>query len=156
MAPVVQGVADGLAQDFGVFLELLPVGGVAGDVFFRHARAAHQTPLVVIAAQPDPGDVIIADVLENFPGVQVAVIIDDRLLFRRFVIQDFRRFRVQQEVFVQELFHGPAPFSHSELLVICYRLTRALPFFMIDSTSSLLAMLVSPGVVMARAPWAAP
>ena len=36
------------------------------------------------------------------------------------------------------------------------RFTRALPFFMMDSTSSLLAMLVSPGVVMAKAPWAAP
>ena len=37
-----------------------------------------------------------------------------------------------------------------------YRFTRALPFFMMDSTSSRLAMLVSPGVVIASAPCAAP
>ena len=37
-----------------------------------------------------------------------------------------------------------------------YRLTRAVPPFMTRSTSASVAMLVSPGVVMASAPWAAP
>ena len=37
-----------------------------------------------------------------------------------------------------------------------YRWTRAEPPFMTRSTSARVAMVVSPGVVMARAPWAAP
>ena len=36
------------------------------------------------------------------------------------------------------------------------RRTRALPPFINASTSARVAMLVSPGVVMASAPWAAP
>ncbi len=38
----------------------------------------------------------------------------------------------------------------------CYRETRAVPPFITRSTSARVAMLVSPGVVMASAPWAAP
>ncbi len=46
--------------------------------------------------------------------------------------------------------------SRSEGMACAQRFTLAPLPFMMDSTSSTLAMLVSPGVVIASAPWAAP
>ena len=105
VAPVVQGIPDGLPKYFRVFFEFLPVAGVAGDVFLRHAGAAHQTPLVVVPAQPNLGNVFIPDVLINLPGAQVAVIVDNRLLLRRLVIKNLRRLGVQKKIPIQKLFH---------------------------------------------------
>ena len=105
MAPVIQGIADRLANNLRELVKLFPVGSVAGNILFRHPGRPHQAPLVVVPSQPDLGNVLIPDILPDFPGIQVAVIVNDRLSFRRFMIQLFRRFRIQQKIFVQEHFH---------------------------------------------------
>ena len=60
MAPVVQRIADGLAQHLSPLQEFVVIAGVAGDVFFLHSGAAHQPPFVMVAAQPDLRDVVVA------------------------------------------------------------------------------------------------
>ena len=113
MAPVVDGVADGLAQHLGKLQELIMVGGLlAGDVFLRHAGGAHEAPLVMIAAQPDLGNVVITDVFPDFLRVQMAVVVDDGAGFGRFVIEHAGGFRVQEEVLIQKGFHGGVILSY--------------------------------------------
>ena len=106
MAPVVQRVADALADDLGPFDELFVVAGfLAGDVLFRHAGTAHQTPLVVVAAQPHLGDVFIAQVLVDFARADVAMVVDDGAFGRHVVVERAGRGGGEQEVLVHECLH---------------------------------------------------
>ncbi len=107
VTPVMQGIADRFSQNLSVFLKLFPVRGIAGNIFLRHSRRPHQTPLIVIAAQPHLGDIFVPDILPDFLRAQMAVVINDRHPLRRFVVKLFRRFRVQQKIFVQEHLHLP-------------------------------------------------
>ena len=104
--PVVQGVADALADHLGPLAELLIVAGVAGDVLLLHAGAAHQAPLVVVAAQPHLGDVLIAQVVPDLLGADMAVVVDDGALGGILMIEHAGSFRVEQEVLVHEFLHG--------------------------------------------------
>ena len=78
MTPVEKGIADGLAQALCPFAEFFIVRSIAGDIFFLHAEGAHQAPFVMVTAQPDLSDVVKMPVLRNFPGIDVAVVIQHR------------------------------------------------------------------------------
>ena len=106
MSPVVQGVPDGPGQRFRKSLELHPVGGTAGDFLLRYAVGANQPPFVVVAAQPDLGDIVKPPVLRNVPGVDMAVIIHNGHFFRPAVIQPPGRFVLQQKFLIQKRFHA--------------------------------------------------
>ena len=146
MAPVIEGISDGKAQGLRPFLELLPIVGVPGDEALVHAGRAHQAPFVVIAAQPDLGDVLKAPILPDLLRVQVAVKIDDLLGRCIVAVQMLCRLGGEQKVFVHKCLHG----------LSFQRFTRAPAPPMMASTSLTLAIEVSPGVVMASAPCAAP
>ena len=81
MAPVIQGIANGLSQTLGPLEKLLLVGGCAGDIVFVHATGAQKAPFVMVAPQPDLGDVFKPAVLIDFLRIDVAVIVDDRHIF---------------------------------------------------------------------------
>ena len=66
MRPVVQRIADGHGDRFRPFLELCPVIAVTGDVFFLHAMGPHNTPFVMVAAEPHLGDRIKGSVFIDF------------------------------------------------------------------------------------------
>ena len=102
MRPVVQRIADCLADNFRPLAELLVVARAAGNVVFIHARAAHQAPLVVVAAQPDLRDVLEALVFPNFLGADVAVVVDDGAGRGIVVVELARRLGVQQEILIHE------------------------------------------------------
>ena len=146
MAPVIEGISDGKAQGLRPFLELLPIVGVPGDEALVHAGRAHQAPFVVIAAQPDLGDVLKAPILPDLLRVQVTVKIDDLLGRCIVAVQMLCRLGGEQKVFVHKCLHG----------LSFQRFTRAPAPPMMASTSLTLAIEVSPGVVMASAPCAAP
>ena len=102
MRPVVQRIANCLADNLRPLAELLVVARAAGDVVFIHARAAHQAPLVVVAAQPDLRDVLEALVFPNFLGADVAVVVDDGAGRGIVVVELARRLGVQQEILIHE------------------------------------------------------
>ena len=81
MAPVEQGVADSLAQALSPFAELLVIGSVTGDVLFVHTARTHETPLVVIAAQPYLSDVVELTILSNLLGIDMAMVVQNRCFF---------------------------------------------------------------------------
>ena len=112
MAPVVEGVTDALADDLGPFDEFFVVAGfLTGDIFFRHARAAHQAPLVVIAAQPYLGDGFVAQVLIDLPRTDVTVVVDDGAFGRYVVVERAGRRGGEQEVLVHECLHVKRSFN---------------------------------------------
>ena len=112
MAPVIEGITDALADDLGPFDEFFVVAGfLAGDVFFRHARAAHQAPLVVIAAQPYLGDGFVAQVLIDLPRTDVTVVVDDGAFGRHVVVERAGRRGGEQEVLVHECLHAKRSFN---------------------------------------------
>ena len=102
MRPVVQRIADCLADNLRPLAELLVVARAAGNVVFIHARAAHQAPLVVVTAQPNLGDVLEALVFPNFLGADVAVVVDDGAGRGIVVVELARRLGVQQEILIHE------------------------------------------------------
>ena len=150
MAPMVKRISQrvwhGLAPREKFFIGL----GFARAKFFRNSIAAHRAPFVVVAFQPDLGQVGKAPVASKVLGRKVAVVIDDRQLLRHLMIKSTCRRTLEQEILVDEVHVNGGIFW----LVFTkgQRTTRALPPFMSFSTSLRVAIDVSPGVVDASAP----
>ena len=100
MAPVQHGIANELRHKGGKGLELFAPGRIAGDQAFGQAAGAHKAPFIVIAAQPDFGNVGEVLILRDFLRTDMAVIIDNGKLSRYIVIQVTRGGRAEQKVFV--------------------------------------------------------
>ena len=89
-------MVEGIAQGFGYSCrpgpELFIIGGAASNVFFIDPVGAHGPPFVMIAVEPDLGQILKIPVAGNLRYRQVAVIVNDRLIFGVFVVKYFRRF----------------------------------------------------------------
>ena len=105
VAPVVHGVAEHVGHCLGEFLEFFPVGRVARAVFFLRAVAAHETPFVVVAAQPHLGDVVPVFVFGNLLGVEMAVEVDKGKPLGEFVVQFARILVLQKKIVRNKFFH---------------------------------------------------
>jgi hypothetical protein len=97
--PVVEGVAHRVGHGFGPLLEPGVVVGIAGDVAFRYAVGAQGPPLVMVAVEPDAGQVGKPLVGGNLVGGQVTVVVDDGHAGRVFVVEVAGRVGLEQEVF---------------------------------------------------------
>ena len=85
--------------------ELVVVGGAAGAELFADAVGAHRPPLVVIPFQPDFKQVVEAAVGGHVCGRQVAMVIENRRLDRKRVVEALGRLAVEEKIFVDER-HG--------------------------------------------------
>ena len=83
--PVMHRVAQGLWDCLGPGLEFFPWRGIACDQSLCDAVGTHQSPLVVVATQPELGDVLPSMVLCNFLRREMAVVIINRLVFGDFM-----------------------------------------------------------------------
>ena len=104
--PVVERVAERLGHRARPGLELVEVRRVAGAELLRDAVRAHRPPLVVVALEPDLGDRAEAVVRRHQLRREVAVVVDDRQVLRRAVVELARRLGLEQEVVVEEGLHG--------------------------------------------------
>ena len=104
--PVVERVAERLGHRARPGLELVEVRRVPGAVLLRDAVRAHRPPLVVVALEPDLGDRAEAVVGRHQLRREVAVVVDDRQVLRRAVVELARRLGLEQEVVVEEGLHG--------------------------------------------------
>ena len=77
VGPVVQGIAQRVRYRLSPGQELVAGAGYAGDLAFSYAVGPHGPPLIVIAVQPNPGDILEFLVTGNFIRRQMAVIIND-------------------------------------------------------------------------------
>jgi len=109
MAPMVEGVAQQVGHDAREGVELLPVGRVPGTKALSNAVRAHLAPLVVVAVEPDLGDVLPVGVRGDLGRRQVGVKIDDRQLGRVVEVETDRLVVSKHEVLVNQTTH-PATF----------------------------------------------
>jgi len=100
--PVVERVAERVRHRPGPRLELLPVRSIPGAEALRDPVGAHRPPLVVIALQPDLGDRREAVILGDLRHREVAVVVDDRQVFRVAVVELRGHLGLEQEVVVDE------------------------------------------------------
>ena len=109
VGPVVQRIADGEGDRLGVSQEFVIIVSVSGDPLLGDAVAAHGPPLVVVAVQPELGEIFSGFVFTDLLGAEVAVVVDDGLLFRKVVVEHFRCVIQEHEVLIQKLFHDILP-----------------------------------------------
>ena len=89
----------------GKLQELFIVRCAAGDVIFFNTVGAHNAPLVVVAAQPQLGDVGETPILPNILGIDVAVIVADGHFCCVVMIQPLGGLVGQQEVLIHKFLH---------------------------------------------------
>ena len=105
MAPVVQGISDCLSKALSPLAEFLIVGSISGDVLFVNSEGTHQTPFIMVAAQPYLSNVVKLTILSDFSGVDMAVIVQNRSVLCVIVEQLLCCFCFQQKIFVHKCFH---------------------------------------------------
>ena len=113
-APAVDRIAGSLLQGLDE-LEIPFVGRhAAGHIVFRRAIRPHQPPFIVVAEdatvrvpspQPDLGQVVKAPVLEDLPGRDVAVVVDDGHVLRVLVEETPCGVGEEKKVFVHKSSH---------------------------------------------------
>ena len=123
MAPLKDGVADAAAQGLGPLLELLASRGITGNEALVDAVGAHQAPLVVVAAQPNLGDVLKTLVFPDLLGRNVTMVVDDGHTLGKVVEQLLAGLGAQQEILiVHKVFHQTTPLlakrAHGALVIL--------------------------------------
>ena len=115
MTPVIERIADGVAEAFGPLDEPLLIWLRAGDIPLLDTARAHEAPLVVVAevtaadAQPQLRDIVIRLVLADLPRVDMTVIIDNWQIAHALIERLCRR-AVQKEILIHKLLHSVSPF----------------------------------------------
>ena len=75
---------------------------VAGRILLAHSIGPHGTPFVVVAFQPDFEQILKAAVGSHVLGRQMAMIVEDGLIFRVLMIKPLRGPGMQQKIFVDK------------------------------------------------------
>src|SRR5262245_58481567 len=87
VGPVIKRIAQSVRNGGGPGLKLTERIGVAGAEPLRHAIGTHRPPFVMIALEPDFKKIIEGTILGDVLWRQVAMIIEDRLVFRVGMVQ---------------------------------------------------------------------
>jgi hypothetical protein len=82
----------------------------AGDIFFGDAVGAHDAPLVVVATQPNLGDVLKTDIFIDLLGIQMTVVIVDGHFGSVLVVKLHCGGGAQKKIFAQKGFHAVRSF----------------------------------------------
>ena len=112
MRPVEKRVLHELLHRLGELDELVVPARLAGAEALLYAVGAHLPPLVVVAAEPDLGDVVPALVLGDLARRQMAVIVDNRHLRRVIVVKLARGGRIEKKILIHVFyFHDSADYT---------------------------------------------
>ncbi len=123
MRPMVERIAQGMRHRLRPSLEFLPGRRIAGAETFVHPVRAHRPPFVVVAAEPDLGQIGELMVIRDQRRRQMAVIIVNRLPLGEFVVEFARLGRAEQEIGVDE----GAGFGHGREAAASASCQRASP-----------------------------
>ena len=110
---MIKRVAQGMRNGGAPGIELLARQGIAGANALSHAIRTHGPPFVVVAPQPDFRQIGEAVVLGDEFWRQVAVVVEDRLPFRKIMVEVARGGGMEQEIVVDEVLHGQREMSLS-------------------------------------------
>ncbi|MPN00523.1 hypothetical protein SDC9_147718 [bioreactor metagenome] len=76
-------------------VKLLAVGSVAGTQALSDTVSAHRAPFVMVAFQPDVIQILEPVVFGDLLWRQMAMVIEDRLVFRIIMIQTAGKFSIK-------------------------------------------------------------
>ena len=110
MGPVIERVPQGFRYGFCPGMELLQIRRISGDVELVDTICPHGSPFVMIAIQPDSGKVVEFTIVGNFGHWQVTVVVENRHIGSKFMVQPFRALCLQQKVIRKKRLHGVPPF----------------------------------------------
>ena len=114
VAPVIERVAGSGGKHLGKLIELFFPACAAGHVIFVYAIGAHETPFVVVAAQPDFTDIVEGFVFVDHLRGEMAVIVDDREVAGNGIVKAACSSRGEKIVVRHIFLFGP---GHSESLL---------------------------------------
>ena len=98
LRPVVKRISESRTERFAICDEFIVIARAARYQFFRYAVIAHQPPFVVIAAEPDFGDIVKPFVFQNLLFRKVAMIVENRHIFRVSFVKFYRRFVFKKKI----------------------------------------------------------
>ena len=106
MRPMVNRIAQKAGHSLGKLVEFFLVGSFGARAeFFLDAVGAHCAPLVVVAAEPNLGDIVPLLVVQNFVGRKVAVEIDNGGALGKLIEKGAGGFGFKKEIVVNKFFH---------------------------------------------------
>src|SRR3954465_876670 len=103
MGPVIERIAQRKGHGRCPCRKLFVRRGVTCAKALVNGICPHGTPLVMVAFQPDFGQVAKPVVLRDSGGRKVRMVIEDWFLSCIFLIKPSRRFGMQKEIFVNEI-----------------------------------------------------
>ncbi len=109
MAPVIDRIARSPLQSGGKCGKLLKVIAVTGNQFLRYTVRAHQTPFIMIGAEPELRNGTEGYILGNLLNGNMAMIIHNRHMLCVLMVQYDSTFRIKKKVSVHE-FHAVTSF----------------------------------------------
>ncbi len=118
MRPVVKRVANSVRNRRGPGVKLLTIGRIAGTQALSNTVSTHSAPFVVIAFQPDVIQVVKTVVVRDLLRRQMAVVIEDWLIFGVIMIQTAGKFGIQQKIFSHKRGHYRLPLSECVRLLM--------------------------------------
>ena len=105
MTPVIQRITDCFLKRLCPFLELFAIRSTAGDVIFIHTIGTHLAPFVMVTAQPYLCDIFKLSVFRNLLRINMAVVVQNRNLCCKIVIQFLSCLCAQKKIFIHKCFH---------------------------------------------------
>lgn len=102
VGPVVEWIAEGFGDGARPGEEFVVGIGVASDEVFGDAVCAHGAPFVVVALEPELGEVGESAVGGDVVWGEVGVVINDGEFFCDFVVEELSGIGVEEEVLVEE------------------------------------------------------
>ena len=89
--PVVHRITNGALDHACPGKKLLIVVGIACDEFFVDTCGTHQSPLIMITGEPEPGDILKRDIICDVLRIQMTVIVNDGTFLRIVEIKTLSR-----------------------------------------------------------------
>ena len=91
---MIERVTDGVRDGRRPGVKLLAIGRIAGAQALSHTVGAHRTPFVMVTLQPDVIQVFETVIFGNLLRRQMAVVVENRLIFCIVVVQAASKFGI--------------------------------------------------------------
>ena len=78
MCPMIEGVTHTIWHGLSPFEKLIPVGGIASDVFFGYSIGSQGSPFVMVTTEPKFCNGTESMVFSHFLRIKMTVVVYDR------------------------------------------------------------------------------
>ena len=105
MGPMIKRITDQGRKRARKRFKFFIIAGITRNHAFGKSAGTHGAPFIVIGAEPDFRNIFILFIFGNFFGVHMTVIVNDGHFRSIVVVENSRRFGVEQKIIVHKRFH---------------------------------------------------